>query len=154
MTPNRSYDVKISAVNSFGIGRSSDLVRAETSVIGVPIQVPEAPSDLADDISLRTPTSMTLTWALNGNGGDVITNFIITVTSGTVRVINVPGGIVPEYVIDQLVIDTYYSITVQAENSVGVSAASIAYADTFANVPSAPAAPTTSNNGEYVVVSW
>jgi hypothetical protein len=53
-----------------------------------------------------------------------------------------------------LVIDTYYSITVQAENSVGVSAASIAYADTFANVPSAPAAPTTSNNGEYVVVSW
>jgi len=117
---------------------------------------PDAPINLAEDVSKRTSTKVGLTWEDASNtGGMPIIDYRIKqrVAGGTYSFIAI-GLSQKAFTPSGLQLGTTYEWTVQSRNSVGYSAESDSLLLLHALPPEQPAAPSVQNEEQSVVVTW
>lgn len=151
-----NYKVSVTAINENedeSVASNTVNTRTDITVGGT---VPPAPVDLDDDHILRTENSLILTWNQVANGGSPILKYYINVapTGGDAFEVETEDASQMSQLIDNLNIGTKYSFTVCAENEVGKGPESDALTGVFANLPDAPAAPSTVNNGQMITFTW
>jgi hypothetical protein len=143
--------VKISATNAKGTSATSSEGNG-----GLIIEAPDAPINLAEDVSERTSTNLGFTWSAgSSNGGSVVIDYRINqrVQAGSWSVI-ATGITLSSYTATSLTLGTNYEFTVEARNQFGYSSISSTFSILHAIAPSQPTAPTTSVSGSNIVISW
>lgn len=117
---------------------------------------PDAPTALANNLSVSKATQIGITWSEGArNGGTAVIDYTITYDQGTgVNVVLVERVTTLFYTNTGLTPGKTYVYKVQARNSFGLSAFSTTVAILAADVPYPVEAPTTIIQGSNVVVGW
>lgn len=119
-------------------------------------RVPDSPISVSEDITVRTSDQDGITWSDGAHdGGLPVLNYRIKMREqgGTLFPIAV-GWTTQSYTVTGLVLGTTYEFTIESQNSVGYSDPSEILTILHAIPPEVPATPTTSNNGQEIVITW
>ena len=95
-------------------------------------------------------------WYDGEDGGSAIIDYRVWYDQGTDNWIVADSAVTTRYyqTTDSLIAGQVYTFYVEARNVVGYSPASERVSILAARVPDAPAAPTTSRNGDSIVINW
>jgi hypothetical protein len=117
---------------------------------------PDAPINLAEKVSLRTSSTLGLTWAKGvNNGGGVIYDYTVFYKEqGGVYSTLESGVLTKYYTATGLTSGVTYVFKVQSRNSYGYSVDSDEFTVLSASIPDAPTAPTTTIDAAMAVISW
>lgn len=140
-----TYDVKIRARNSVGLGLPS------TTRQLTPASAPLAPT--INDIS-RGDGELTVNFTPGGNGGAAITNFEYSTDGGTSWTTPDPEITSSPVVISGLTNATTYDVKLRGVNSQGAGIASSSVSGTPATVPSAPTISSITRADEAATVNF
>ena len=145
-----SVYVTITASNLYG-----------TSVYSLPgngailYTVPDAPSDLTEDLSLRSNSVLAFSWSTTFVGGTPIIDYTVTYDNGLDTYTVLESGVTSKYYIATgLTYGVTYKFKVSARNAFGESELSEEFSLLCATKPLQPAAPTTARVNENLVVQW
>lgn len=111
---------------------------------------------MLEDTSERSASTIGLTWSEGSHdGGLAVEDYRINmaIQGGTYSVV-ASGIATTSYVVSGLVLGTTYEWTIEARNSDGFSLESSSITILHAIPPEKPTAPTTSNSGVNVIISW
>lgn len=132
---------KVVAINDYGYSEESD--PGNNAQI---ITYPDAPLNFAEDYSLRTATSASLTWLQgSANGGSPVIDYQVVYDDRTITdfILNESNILELFHTADELESGSTYRFKVQARNSFGLSAYSEELTLTIGFIPEVPSAPTT-----------
>ena len=117
---------------------------------------PDPPINIAEDYSLRDPTTLGITWSPAAfTGGDVIIDYRINIAEqGGAFSVLASGLLTPDYTATGLTSGTTYEFKVESRNSYGYSDYSEVLTLLAAFKPGQPAAPTTTTINNQVLVEW
>jgi hypothetical protein len=143
LTNNTTYSLTVTATNSVGVSEPSDVVDATPTE-----QIPSAPVAVS---AATGDESVLVSWSAPADdGGASVTSYTATAS---------PGGhtcvvATTNCTIDGLTNGVTYTVTVAAENAVGVSDASESAQALAARLPSVPQSVSATPGDESVLVSW
>lgn len=130
LTNGITYQVRILALNTVGIGEPSDMVT------GIPSTIPEPPADLS---AIPGNNRATINFTPGDNGGSLITNYQFSINDGeSFTAFNPPTGPVSSVIIMGLSNGSSYDIKLKAINVNGVSSASTKITVTVGLPPNPP----------------
>jgi hypothetical protein len=145
-----NVNVKIVATNVKGDSQESTVGDGATV-----IAKPDAPINVAEDTSLRDPTTLGLTWNEGGsNGGAPVTEYRINIAEqgGSFSVLASTADL--NYLATALTSGTTYKFKVEAKNEYGYSEYSETITLLAAYIPEIPISVTTEIDGSQVKVLW
>ena len=147
-----SVYAKIIAINQYGQGIFSSAGNGATCVL-----VPSPPLMLTNNVDVTSETVIGFYWS-NGatTGGKAIIDYRVWFDQGTDDWIVADNAVTTQsyQTTDSLIAGETYKFYVEARNEVGYSSASSVISIIAASTPDAPAAPTTSINGDSIVINW
>ncbi len=114
------------------------------------LSIPSAPSNLS--VSQQFPTSLSIEFTQDSDGGDPITNYSYSINGGTSFTLSSPAQITSPLIISDLTQSTSYDIVLKAVNSVGESASSDILTASTTSGPSPPTLTTILADDEAVWV--
>jgi hypothetical protein len=118
--------------------------------------VPDAPVSLTENTAVRSSTDNGLTWSVGSHDGglSVIDYRINKKEQGGAYSVIATGVTTTSYTVTSLTLGITYEFTVEARNSLGYSLESDSVIIFHATAPDIPSAPTTTNSGTNIVISW
>ena len=152
LVPNTNYKFKIESRNVFGFSSSYS-----NEVVILAAMIPNAPSNLANNVAVTSSGVVGLTWSAGiSNGGSPIIDYTISYKTGSGSYTTLATGITSTYfTASTLTPDTVYSFLVIARNIVGFSSNSSVVTIRAAAKPSTPAIPSTSViSNTNVMITW
>jgi hypothetical protein len=123
---------------------------------GVMIAVPEAPIDLSEVLSLRTSTTLGITWSPGLDDGSLpVIDYTVRVTAddGSPDIVST-NLLTEEYTAFNLNLGTVYTFTVDSRNTYGYSLQSEPFVSLAAIKPQTPIDVTSTNVGSDALISW
>ena len=146
-----SIFAKVIATNLYGDSLSS--LAGNSAVITTK---PDAPINLAENVSQRTKSTLALTWqpAAFTGGAPIIDYRVMIATQGETFFVLASGLSSPAYKATGLVAGLTYEFKVLSRNSYSYSSQSEAITLLCAFVPDPPVSVTTANSNELVAISW
>lgn len=146
-----SVYAKVIATNIYG-----DSLSSEEGNGAYITTTPDPPTDLIEDYSQRTKSTLGLTWTPPVfKGGDVIDDYRINYrVFGGVYSVLADGILDTSYTVTDLSAGSTYEFTVEARNSYSYSPVSDELALLCAFISEPPATVTTSNVNDLVKLSW
>jgi len=117
---------------------------------------PDSPINLSEDTSLRTKSTLGITWSkAEFNGGAVIIDYRISIAQvgGSYSVL-ASNLVNPSFTAIDLTSGITYQFKVESRNSYGYSAYSDSITLLCAFKPDAPASVTTTNSDDQVTIQW
>jgi hypothetical protein len=142
---------KIIATNMYG--NSEQSLQGNGAMITIN---PDPPINIAEDYSLRDPTTLGITWSpAVFTGGDVIIDYRINIAEqGGAFSVLASGLLTPDYTATGLTSGTTYEFKVESRNSYGYSDFSEVLTLLAAFKPEAPVSVTTSIANDKVIIAW
>lgn len=121
------------------------------------VNVPDAPVNLANDVSVTSDSVIGFTWSDGlSNGGQAILDYRVSFDLSTGNYVELASGVTNRFytTTNTLVAGQTYRFKVEARNSVGYSAYSQELSVLVAQEPDQPQAPITSIVGDKVKIQW
>ena len=142
---------KVIATNEYGDSAVSELGNG-----GIMMTNPDSPILVAEDVSLRAATSISLTWSDGpSNGGDLIIDYRIQMAQGDDVYSEVASGVTMTYhTVTGLTAGLTYKFMIESRNVVYYSSPSTPIEVLCAAKPDIVATPTTTNSNSVIVLDW
>ena len=146
-----SVQVRVQAINLYG--SSTHSTYGNGAII---LTYPDAPVNLAEDLTQKTGTKIGLQWEEGAaNGGAVVEDYRISSNQGTGEWVYLYTGVAfTSWVITDLTAGIEYRFKVEARNSFGYSPYSNELIVLSGFTPFKPEAPTTKVVGSNAVIEW
>jgi hypothetical protein len=145
-------DVNVKVIATNVKGDSPESLQGSGATI---IEAPDAPVNLAEDTSLRSPTELGLTWNEGAaNGGAAVTEYRISYAEQGGSFSFLISTANTNYLVTSLTSGTTYEFKVEAKNEYGYSQFSSTISLLAAYIPEIPTSVTTEFVGSLVKVSW
>ena len=147
LTPGSSYQVRVAARSSLGLGAYS------LPITAVVYGLPSAPTSLL--VSKASIGKLTLTWTAPSANGSTISDYRVSYQIGSGAVTNVlTGSLTTTYTIENLLPGNLYSISVAAVNQAGVGTPSNVVTSAVFTTPLAPQSLSAVGANGSVVLTW
>ena len=146
-----SITAKVVAYNLYGY--SAESLEGNGAVI---LTYPDAPINVAETVEARTASTITFTWSEGAaNGGAPVEDYRVTYDQSTGTYVVLASAVnALTFTATELTAGYTYKFKIEARNSYGYSVYSEVVSILCATSPSRPDVPTTTVDGNEVIVEW
>ena len=151
LTWGSSITAKVVAYNFYGY--SAESLEGNGAVI---LTYPDAPVNVAETVEARSASTITFTWSEGAaNGGTPVEDYRVTYDQSTGTYVVLASAVnALTFTATELTAGYTYKFKVEARNSYGYSVYSEVVTILCATHPSRPDVPTTTVDGNEVIVEW